>query len=159
MNKGVHVGDTAVESKRFPTSVKVVHDGLNYEIDVDAEIGIDPQNLKEAFTSQAGQYSWYATVHAAALHYVEVTKRKLDLVKSQVAGEWRGRVTEKGKPYSETAIASMSDSDKRVEGAHQDLLEAKRQEGILRAVREAFAHRRDMLIQLGANERLEKSTY
>ena len=142
---------------QYPNKVNVTHDGASYEIDISAETAIDPQNLEEAFTTHPGAYAWFATVHAAALYVMDKAKLQLDVVKSEVSAEFRGQLNDKGKPYSETAITSMLDSEHRVVEASRALIEAKRQESILRAVREAFAHRRDCLIQLGANERMERS--
>ena len=148
-----------IRTKRFPNKVSVTHDGLNYEIDINEEISIDPQNLPAVFSEHPGKFAWYATVHAAAQYVVDQAKLTLDVLRSEVAARLRAITDGKGKKPSEALIASALEGDEQVKDAQRSLIEAKRQEAVLKALREAFTHRRDMLIQLGASEREEKRSY
>ncbi len=152
------MGDTQAEviTKKFPNSVTVVHEGNRYKIDIDKEISIDQQDLMTAFLDQAGKYAWYATVHSAAVSRVERLERKSKVVRSMVADRMRRMKGEDGKKISETEIGSRLDSDPEVVKAEEEVMDARSQEGVLRAVKEAFVHRRDMLTQIGADVRQEK---
>jgi hypothetical protein len=143
--------------KKFPNQITVHHQGAPFRIDVDAEIRIDQTDLMQSFLDQAGKYAWYAAVHAAALAMVDRTKRQRDTTKARAMSRLRReRDPKTGKYPSETQVLNMVDAEEDVEAAQKAYHDALEQEYILKAVKEAFAHRRDMLTQIGADVRQEK---
>lgn len=141
------------------SKVRVEYLGSVYEIDIDAELRVDPQNVQDALLKQPGLYAWYATVHAATQSIVEKAKLDLDVLRARTDEKVRKEAAASGTKVTESSIPLSIDRDPEVVKASQALIEARRQEGVLRAVREAFTHRRDMLIQLSAMERQERSEY
>jgi len=129
-----------------------------YTLNVDAELKIDRGNIQDCFMDQPGKYAWYATVYAAASTNVDRCKLNVEIVKSQVASRLRSMIDSKGKAPSEAKVDKILPGEQEVIEAEEKLIEAKRQEGLLRAVKEAFQHRRDMLIQMGYDLRLEHRT-
>jgi hypothetical protein len=149
----------ARQSRERGKSVAVFeHGDTEYTVDVDAELHIDRGDIQKCFVDQPGKYAWYATIYAAALTNVDRCKLELEVTKSRVASGMRSSVDSKGKVPSEATIDKLLPGDEEVIAAEEKLISAKHQEGVLRAVKEAFQHRRDMLIQLGYDLRLEQRT-
>jgi hypothetical protein len=145
-----------MRKRPFPTEITVLHKGQNYPINVDEEINIDPLNFQDACYDQPGKFAWYSAVHAGAMTLVDRTKRSLEVTKGRVATRFRGtKDVNTGKTFSETAIDKLLDTDPEVIEAYERYVSAQEQEYLLKAVKEAFVHRRDMLTQIGADRRQE----
>lgn len=174
--------------------VRVVHDNTEYTIDIDAELIIDPQNIKDCYIDQAGKFAWYAVVHAAAMKRVDTMKMRLDVLRAeidvakananmrlkkemttveQIIVKGRGKDAEgnakkdttkdKITVPSQSAIDAVVDSAKEViaarsavDKARKSLVDARYGQEVVKATKDAFVHRRDMLIQMGADVRQEQ---
>lgn len=164
---------------RGKNEVSVVHRGTQYTIDIDAELAIDEQDIKSCYIDQAGKFAWYAVVNAAAMKRVDDLKTELDVVRAEVdvakagaSARLKEEMTErtkdaKGKEKiklpAQNAIEAILDSQPEVKSARERvadvqkrLVQAKYEQEVVRAVKEAFTHRRDMLIQMGADARMEQ---
>lgn len=158
---------------RGSNEVTMVHDGTRYTIDVDAELSIDEHDIKSCYVDQAGKFAWYAVVHAAAMRRVDQLKMafdisltEIDVAKAKASArlkEEMAKASEKGKPPAQNAIDAIIDSQAEVVGARasvakaqEALVQARYEQEVVRAVKDAFVHRRDMLIQLGADTRMEQ---
>lgn len=118
---------------------------------------IDLDNLRDAQGDQAGKFAWYAVVAANAASKLESAKNRLEILKAEKGSEFRknpsaGKVTEGLVNEHVTTHPEVIEMEKEV-------VEARRQLGLVKAAEQAFIHRRDMLIQLGASERLERKEY
>jgi len=164
---------------RGKNTVTVVKGQTNYEIDIDAELAIDEQDIKSCYIDQAGKFAWYAVVHAAAMRRVDDLKTGLDVVragvdvaKAEASARLKEEMTErstdtKGKEKiklpSMAAIEAVRDASpevvearEAVTQAQKDLVAARYDQEVVKAVKDAFVHRRDMLIQMGADARMEQ---
>lgn len=165
---------------RGPNRIDVVHDGTKYEIDVDAELAIDEQNIRDCYIDQAGKFAWYAVVHAAAMRRVDMLKMRVDVLRAEIdvakakaKERLKGELTEKSEPDkkgnvkiklpSQAAIDAVADSQPEVinaraavSKAQQSLVDARYEQEVVKATKDAFVHRRDMLIQMGADVRQEQ---
>lgn len=164
---------------RGKNEVSVVHRGTKYTIDIDAELAIDEQNIKDCYIDQAGKFAWYAVVHAAAMKRVDDLKTELDVVGAEVgvakaaaSARLKEEMTERTKDAkgnekvklpAQNAIEAILDSQPEVKSAREkvaavnkSLVQARYEQEVVKAVKDAFTHRRDMLIQLGADARMEQ---
>ena len=158
---------------RGSNEVTVVHRGTKYEIDIDAELSIDEQNIKSCYIDQAGKYAWYAAAFAAAMRRVDDLKINLDIVQADVnvakakAVDRLKREMQAADPKKKVpamnAIEAILDSQPEVVDARnavidaqKKLVSAKYDQEVVKAVKDAFTHRRDMLIQMGADARMEQ---
>lgn len=162
--------------------VTVIHNDIKYEIDVDAELAIDEQNIKDCYIDQAGKFAWYAVVHAAAMRRVDSLKMRVDVLRADIdvakananvrlkkemtttsmVGA-KGKEKEKITVPSQSAIDAVVDAAKEVvearsavDAAKKSLVEARYEQEVVKATKDAFVHRRDMLIQMGADVRQEQ---
>ncbi len=171
---------TKTQKGRGKSEITVVHDGTKYVIDLDAELAIDEQNIRDGYLDQAGKFVWYAVIHAAAMKRVDTLKVKVDVIragvdvaKAQANERLKKEMTETSEPDkkgnvkiklpSQSAIDAVIDSapeviDARaaVSKAQQALVDARYEQEVVKAAKDAFVHRRDMLIQMGADARQEQ---
>lgn len=153
--------------------ISIVRESTRYEIDVDAELAIDEQDIKTCYVDQAGKFAWYAVVHAAAMKRVDTLKMRvsvlraeIDVAKAKANDRLKKEMTEahdKKKAPSQSAIDAVVDSAKEVveartavAKAQQSLVDARYEQEVVKATKDAFVHRRDMLIQMGADVRQEQ---
>lgn len=151
------------ETKRGKTHARFVYNGLEYDVDVDAELDVERDNLFEHFRKQPGAYAFYASSYAAAQMEVERAELQLSIAQSRAADRLRHTpvgTDSKGKPKdpSEAFIDKELPRQQEVIDAKEALINARGQEAVLRALKEAFQHRRDMLIQIGYDTRVELRT-
>jgi hypothetical protein len=162
--------------------ISVVHGGTKYVIDVDAELVIDEQDIKSCYIDQAGKFAWYAVVHAAAMRRVDTLKMRVDVLRADidvakakandrlkkemtitsVVGA-KGKEKEKISVPSQSAIdavvdaaAEVIEARSAVDAARKSLVDARYEQEVVKATKDAFVHRRDMLIQMGADVRQEQ---
>ena len=167
---------------RGRNEILVIHDGTKYTIDVDAELAIDEQDIKSCYIDQAGKFAWYAVVHAAAMRRTDTMKMRVDVLRpgvdvakakanSRLKDEMttttmvgaKGKEKEKITVPSQSAIDAVVDSASEVvearsvvAQAQKSLVDARYEQEVIKATKDAFVHRRDMLIQMGADVRQEQ---
>lgn len=151
------------QHRRGNTRIQFVYNNIEYDVDVDAELSVDRGNLGQEFGEQAGKYAFYATAYAAAQMAVERADLHLSIAESQAANRLRMTPTEtdakgKCKVPSEAFIKAELPRQQEVIEAKEELIKARMQESMLRSIKEAMQHRRDMLIQIGYDTRVEMRT-
>ena len=152
-----------VQTRRGKTKARFVYEGIEYDVDVDSELDVVRENLFNEFKEQPGKYAFYAAAYAAAQMAVERASINVSIAESQASARLRATpvgTDSKGKPKdpSEAFIKSELPRQKEVTDAVDKLVDARGQEAVLRALKEAFQHRRDMLIQIGYDTRVELRT-
>jgi len=133
------------------TSVKMPFVAETLHVDLE----IKPAELDAAFRGQASLFAHYGEKHvemmrqeARAKMMLEVTEAKLDKQLRDEAAAASAKITEK---QIEQAIARTGDYVKALNAYN----EAKAAAELAKVGVEAFRQRRDMLIQIGANDRQE----
>ncbi len=119
------------------------------------DLEVNPSDLNAGFLNQAGLYAYYAARAVVAMKQEGNAKLFRDVTEAKVDKAIRDEATAAGQKLTEKqieqAIARSPDYIK-AERAH---IEAKAMSKLADSAVEAFRQRRDMLIQLGANERGE----
>ena len=141
--------------------------GSKYDGNIKEIMKINEANLIDEFVNQPSTYAWFAALSEIASSEVETKKFDLDVLKANLDTKKRGMlakehitVDEKGKEkgrVTEAMVTSAILTDTRYAVLHQELIEAIRQQGILKALTKALEQRAQMLIQLGASKRIEMS--
>jgi hypothetical protein len=116
---------------------------------------VNQTNLNEEFSRHSRLFSVYATAHELALDVEARLKEEL----SRAYAVIDRAVREDGKmsaiKLSEKMVENTVITHPKYKEVLDNYLDAKRSASLLRAARDAMIHRRDMLIQLGANYRAE----
>lgn len=121
------------------------------------DLAFTDADLSDGFMNQAALFAHYAhRAHQAALQ-VDRFKHTVEILEARLDRAIRDEAAEAGRKVTEKAIEAAIKCDDRHINAVKRLNEAKMIAGLCKDAAEAFRHRRDMLIQMGADIRQEKS--
>lgn len=135
----------------------VLGDGREYEIDLKKELEIEETSLNTILSKQPGQFAWIGVLHSLSAARVERLKNKLEYHEYSLDLKIRNQSDKGGKggKLTENKIKAMIKTDSKRMSLVKRLISAKEQTEWLQAARDAFGHRKDCLISLGANRRAE----
>lgn len=114
------------------------------------------QDMQSAFVDQSALYVHYAHAKAQAHFQAKRYKQRLELLESKMDTAIRKKAVNDGEKLTEGAIKNRITASMGYQEAKDNLLEAEHIHEMLSEVVESFRHRRDMLIQAGADVRAEK---
>jgi hypothetical protein len=120
------------------------------------DIAFSDENIQVAFMNQASLFVHYATKAHQARLQADRLKHRLDVLESRLDGEIRKEAAETSAKLTEGGIAARIKVDPRHMELKDSLLDAQTIADLCRDVLEAFRHRRDMLVQFGADVRQER---
>lgn len=132
--------------------------GQDLEIDPEQwakDVAFKESNLSEAFQNQASLFGYYAMIAAKAARKAADLKNKLTLVEASVYNEMKEEIESENKKPVDAQITKLMKLDPRIIKAQSNLNDADERESIAKGLLESFRHRRDMLIQAGADTREE----
>lgn len=119
------------------------------------DLHINQGALSAVFAEHAEKFAWYATAYDLALDHESHLKHELERVYAQCDYLARAQAKEAGIKMTEKMVENTVITDLKYTKVQEKYLEAKRNTGLLKSARDAMIHRRDMLIQMGANYRAE----
>lgn len=111
--------------------------------------------IQDAFFEQAELYAWYATAQELAMDVEARLKEEVARVYARLDHHHRSAGKASGVKMTEKMTENSVITDPQYVKIHGEYLDAKRNTGLLKASKEAMIHRKDMLIQMGANYRAE----
>lgn len=134
--------------------VEVVLDGVEYPNNYSDELAIDRTNLEEEFVSHSERYAYYATLAEMAEDRHTRLKEELDELEARLDHEIRAdadsiRLNDPKFKMTETMVANEIKLRPEYRDKLKLLQDARHLSKVLKAAPMAFAHRRDMLIELG----------
>lgn len=139
-------------------------------LDLAKDLQIDPMNINEAFCEQPAKFAWWATVAAQAKALVERKKSEIEqteeYLKKTLMGELDAEVRTtldmNGEKVTESKVVNgiyahpkYQETQKKVFDLREELLDLQQKYTVLDIAKEAMNQRKDMLISLGAQLRLE----
>lgn len=129
------------------------------------DVQINTMDLEWEFQNHPERYAWWAFLAEHAKAEVEQVKNELAVLYAQLDAKARNqaRMDEedarkaKQKPIklTEKMVENIVITSPHYQEKVQELIEAKKNAGLAAAGRDAMNHRRDMLLQIGANYRTE----
>lgn len=135
--------------------IQVILSGKKYDLDLERDLEINSTKINSELAEQPSKYAWYGVLSEFARATSTELKQKLDTLWSELYLAVRKQAVEEGLKLTEETVSSMVRTDKRYQELEQQYLEAKKQEQLLLVARQAFEHRKDMLISLASNLRAE----
>jgi len=137
--------------------------GVTYEGALDEEIMIDSADLDSEFVEQARKFAWWAMLSELAKDKQAVIKNELDQLYARLDHKVRSEAAAATDPTGKSAPVKLTEkmvensviTDPTYQKLMKQYLEAKKEYGLLSAGRDAFAQRKEMLISLGANYRMQ----
>ncbi len=120
------------------------------------DLQFSPVNLSDAMMTQASQFAYYAGVNAKAQHQVDRFKLKVEVLEAKLDKSIRDTAADEGKKTTDKSIMAEIKRNPAYVMIVKALNESKMVAALAKEGLEAWRHRKDMLIQLGAAQREEQ---
>jgi hypothetical protein len=151
----------AVSSPSKPVSVTPTKKvgGLNTFIDADQlqkDLHFTEATINDGMTRQAALFAHYARLSADATYQSDRAKQQVELLEAQLNQKFRDSMVMAGTKFTEKSIDAMVIQDSGYQAAQERAHEARAIASMVSSAADSFRHRKDMLIQVGADLRLEK---
>jgi hypothetical protein len=130
-------------------------DGVKFTRVLVDDLAIDGADINGEFMNQSELFAWWATVSELAKDKVNRIKFQLDRIYALKDHAVRLELTANKAKITEKVVENAVISSKEYQECMLELLESKKQYGLLQVGKEALTQRKDMLISLGANMRTE----
>jgi hypothetical protein len=128
------------------------------KIPLNALLRIDPENLIQEYELQSPWTAVLQYEYGLVELNIEKKEREIKEVEAEVFLKTRERLRLGGKAPNEATIKANVVIDERIKDLYKQLFFLKEQANALSAARNAFLTRKDMLISLGAEVRLDKKS-
>ena len=140
------------------------------QVDLNEDLRIDPMNISADFCEQPAKYAYWATVTAQAKSLVERKRLEVekleDYLKKTLVGELDGEVRRElemnGEKITETKVVNgifvhpkYVETQEKLYSLKEELVDLQQKFAVLDIARDAMNQRKDMLISLGAQLRVE----
>jgi hypothetical protein len=122
------------------------------------DVTFNIQDMQSAFVDQAALYVHYAHAKAKAHMQAKRFKQRMELTEAKMDTAIRRLAAQDSEKITEGAITKRIQASIGFQEAKEQYLEADHIYELLSEIVESFRHRRDMLIQAGADVRAEKQT-
>lgn len=132
---------------------------LNTFIDADQlqkDLHFTELTINDGMTRQAALFAHYARLSADATYQSDRAKQQVDLLEAQLNQKYRDSMVAAGTKFTEKSIDALVIQDSGYQTAQERAHEAKAIASMVASAADSFRHRKDMLIQVGADLRLEK---
>ena len=144
------------------TDLLLAYENLDWELYVELSddlAAINPRNIDGELLKQANQFAYYAGLCEYAKKDCSILEIRLE--SCQASARIRGQSECKAKGIRPTGaiLDSFVHSDESCKEITLNLAEAKSKQGLLNSLMQALSHKKDMLVQLSANQRDEKKIY
>jgi hypothetical protein len=120
------------------------------------DVAIDPTDIDGAVLKHAGLFVHYAMQAALARQQADNIKTVAKALEAKLYKLHRDNLTADAKKTTEKQIESEVMMDERYMKIQRRLSEAEAQAALAEAAREAFRHRKDMLVQRSVDTRVER---
>jgi len=124
-----------------------------YKLEYGKELEVDEALINENLKEQASLYAWYSVLEQEAEKAYRDSKLELDITESSLDEYFRNELQKGSGKVTETLIQKkIALSDEYIQKRAQ-VNETRAYWGKLKAIRQGFEHRKDMLIALASNLR------
>lgn len=142
----------AVEAAKPANPVQAFVSAEQLKVDV----AIDAENLDAACVSHAGMFVHYAYLRAKARQQYEKMKAAFEVLESRLYAETRVKLADEGKKVTEAQVDAAVKAHPKWWAGKNRLIETQGIYDLAQAAAAAFEQRRDMIIQIGSDRRIER---
>jgi len=143
------------QQQRAKVTVDLDLDGVNFQRTLADDLPINGADITGEFMEQSELYAWWATVSELARDKVARTKYQLERIYALKDHEVRRTLAEAKAKVTEKIVENAVITSEEYQECMFELMECKKQLGLVMAGKEALVQRKDMLISIGANMRTE----
>ena len=135
--------------EHFPIKMNI--QGKEYDLQYLQELQVAEETINENLKDQPALFAFYAVLEEVAeAEYVEA-KLRVEIVEAQLDYEYR-KTSEK---VTENLIRNKIRCDDKYLSAVVAMNDAKKNTGILKAIKDSFSHRKEIVIALASNMRAQ----
>ncbi|UKL14962.1 hypothetical protein hairong_057 [Pseudomonas phage hairong] len=120
------------------------------------DLNFSTNNISLAMTRQAALFAHYSNLSAQAAYQHDRAKQQVELLEANLDNKFRDSLTMAGTKFTETSLKSLITKDSSYQAAVTRAHEARAIAKMVDTAADSFRHRKDMLIQVGADLREEK---
>lgn len=120
------------------------------------DLAFTTTNISMAMTRQAALFAHYSRLAADAVYQSDRSKQQVELLEATLNQRFRDSLIASGTKFTEKSIDSMVIQDSSYQEAQERAHEARAIAKMVDTAADSFRHRKDMLIQVGADLRMEK---
>jgi hypothetical protein len=144
------------------TDLLLAYENLTWDLYIDLSDDltvINPLNIEGELLKQAHRFSYYSGLCENAKKDCEILE--IELTQCQASARIRGQEECKSSNTRPTGaiLDSFINSDESCINITLKLADNKYKLGLLKSLMQALSHKKDMLVQLSANQRTEKGIY
>lgn len=132
--------------------IKIKIGSQEMELDYEQELQMDEATINEDLKNQPSLFAFYAVLAEKAHAELNESKLALEILEADIDARIRG-ASEK-KP-TEKQIQQQILLDNDYQEARMDVIRATKQLGILKGIKDAFNHRKEAVIALASNMRVQ----
>jgi len=144
------------------TDLLLAYENLDWETYVELSddlAAIDPLNIDGELMKQAQKFSYYAGLSEYAKKDCSILEIRLEGCQASARIRGQSECEAKGVRPTVAILDSYVHSDESCNEITLNLAEAESKQGLLKSLMQALSHKKDMLVQLSANQRDEKKIY
>lgn len=163
--------DNLTMDERFSVlNIEVKTQSSTHQVNLGDDLLIEPEHLNDAFIEQPAKFAYWATVALQAKSLVDKKKLEVDkqedYLKKNLIGELDGEVRKEmelnGEKITEAKVTNgiythemYQEEQAKYYQLKEELLELQNKFAVLDMAKESMNQRKDMLISLGAQLRME----
>lgn len=146
-------------TKEISTLNSVFHvEDVDIESTLDVDVSLDRLRINDEFEDHARLFGWYATAYELAADRERRLKVDLERCYANLDPLARQHLEDAGVRPSEKKVENIIITNSTYVEIQDDLLDAQKQTGLLKAAKEAMVVKKDALVTLGANLRAEAAS-
>lgn len=139
--------------EKLPVKIKLGE--KEYDLNYEEELKCAEETINENLVDQPSLFAWYAVLQEMAEDVYSHAKMEFEISEAHLDAQYRKEAADKEEKIMEKQILSkivLNDTHIALRNA---MMTARKNVGILKAIKESFAHRKDMLISLASNLRAQ----
>lgn len=126
-----------------------------YKLDLNLDLNIDKGKINEELSRQPSMYAWYATLYELAKAKTNRLKQTMEVTHAELDIKYRSEAQKSGQKVTEAYIQSLITVSPAYKESEANYYDSKKEEGMLNVAKTAFEQRKDMLISIATNMRVE----
>ena len=138
------------------SKVTVKIGGREYTFDIAKELAIDINDLNKELSEQPGKYAFWSALSTALEDEYARLKLIVQSKKAERYKQIRQKLMDENKKVTEAQLENELTSDPEILQLEQLIIEKEKDRNIVRAIRDAFVQRKDSLVTIALNMRVEK---
>jgi len=132
----------------------IISEEQTVNLDYEDELKLSEEEINNELRDQPSLYAYYAVLGEMAEAALAEAKLQLDTTTASLDGKYREQLASMGK-VTENLVANSVKVDEDYIAAVLRVNVARKNVGLLGAIKEAFRHRKDMLVTLASNMRIQ----